>query len=37
MPTRPEARTELFEMAERGVPPEKRVFGAGRYLRPAFI
>ncbi|MFV3128966.1 glycoside hydrolase family 28 protein [Niveispirillum sp. KHB5.9] len=27
-------RTRLFEMAEKGVPPEQRVFGAGSRLRP---
>ncbi len=27
-------RTRLFDMAERGVPPEQRVFGAGSRLRP---
>lgn len=30
-------RNHLFEMAERGVPVEQRVFGPGHYLRPQFI
>ncbi len=37
MPTQLKARTELFNMAEAGVPPEKRVFGEGSYLRPPFV
>ncbi len=32
-----EGRDRLFEMAERGVPVEERVFGEGDYLRPQFI
>jgi len=31
------ARTALAEMAERGEPVEKRVFGDGGYLRPNFV
>jgi polygalacturonase len=31
------ARAALMEMAEKGVPPEKRVFGEGGYLRPMFV
>jgi polygalacturonase len=31
------ARAALAEMAERGVPVEKRVFGEGSFLRPMFI
>src|SRR5438046_10766536 len=30
-------RDILFDMAEAGVPVEKRVFGEGHYLRPNFI
>ena len=30
-------RDKLFEMAEKGLPVEKRVFGPGHYLRPQFI
>lgn len=30
-------RNALFAMAERGVPVQARVFGAGHYLRPQFI
>ncbi|NHK26417.1 glycoside hydrolase family 28 protein [Parvularcula flava] len=30
-------RTALFEMADKGVPVSKRVFGLGHYLRPCFI
>ncbi|MGH9419919.1 MAG: glycoside hydrolase family 28 protein, partial [Thermoanaerobaculia bacterium] len=36
-PRQNEARDRLIDMAEKGVPPEKRVFGEGDYLRPAFI
>jgi polygalacturonase len=31
------ARAALMDMAERGVPVEKRVFGEGGWLRPMFI
>jgi polygalacturonase len=31
------ARTRLFEMAARGVPPAQRRFGDGGFLRPNFI
>jgi polygalacturonase len=37
MPNQLPARKRLFEMAEAGVPVEKRVFGDGAYLRPSFI
>jgi len=37
MPNQLPARKKLFEMAEAGVPVEKRVFGDGAYLRPSFI
>lgn len=30
-------RNHLFDLAERGVPVEQRVFGEGHYLRPQFI
>jgi polygalacturonase len=30
-------RDSLTHMAEAGVPPEKRIFGEGHYLRPQFI
>ena len=30
-------RTALFEMAEKGVPVNQRLFGGGHYLRPQFI
>ena len=33
----PNDRDKLFQMAERGVPVEQRVFGEGHYLRPMFI
>ena len=33
----PNDRDTLFQMAERGVPVEQRVFGEGHYLRPMFI
>lgn len=31
------ARAKLFEMGEKDVPVEKRIFGEGSYLRPQFI
>jgi polygalacturonase len=31
------ARTALLDMAERGIPVEKRVFGEGGWLRPMFV
>lgn len=37
MPNQLAARRRLFDMAERRVPVEKRIFGASDYLRPAFI
>jgi polygalacturonase len=37
MPDQRKARAILFQMAEDRVPVEKRVFGEGRYLRPAFV
>jgi polygalacturonase len=37
MPDQKPARAKLFRMAEDGVAVEKRVFGDGSYLRPAFI
>ena len=37
MPDQRAARARLFKMAEDNVPPEKRVFGDGAYLRPSFI
>jgi polygalacturonase len=37
MPNYTPARNRLLEMAEKGVPVEQRVFGAGSYLRPNFI
>jgi polygalacturonase len=37
MPDQRPARARLAQMAEAGVPVEKRVFGDGSYLRPAFI
>jgi polygalacturonase len=30
-------RSQLFHMAERGVPVRERIFGEGHYLRPQFI
>jgi polygalacturonase len=36
-PTQHAARARLFQMAEDGVPVERRVFGDGDYLRPQFI
>lgn len=37
MPDQRKARAVLFQMAEDRVPVEKRVFGDGHYLRPAFV
>ncbi len=37
MPDQRMARTRLFQMAEEGVPVEKRVFGDGSLLRPPLI
>ncbi len=37
MPDQIDARQRLFDMGERRVPVEKRVFGAGDRLRPTFI
>ncbi|WP_019370272.1 glycoside hydrolase family 28 protein [Sphingomonas sp. ATCC 31555] len=37
MPDQRKARAILFDMAERRVPVEKRVFGDGAFLRPAFV
>lgn len=36
-PSQQRARDALIEMGEKDVPVEKRVFGEGSYLRPAFI
>lgn len=36
-PTQKAARAKLFADAEKGVPPEKRVYAEGAYLRPPFI
>lgn len=36
-PTQAAARAKLFEDAERRVPPEKRVYAEGAYLRPPLI
>ena len=36
-PNQAKDRQELMDLAERDVPVEKRVFGAGHYLRPQFI
>jgi polygalacturonase len=36
-PRQNDSRKKLFDMAENGVEPAKRVFGEGSYLRPAFI
>ncbi len=37
MPDQRAARARLFRMAEDNVPVERRVFGDGSYLRPAFV
>jgi polygalacturonase len=33
----PESFPRLFEMSEKGVPVEQRIFGEGAYLRPSFV
>ena len=33
----PESFPRLFELSEKGVPSEERIFGEGAYLRPSFI
>jgi polygalacturonase len=33
----PESFPRLFEMSEKGVPVEERIFGEGAYLRPSFV
>jgi polygalacturonase len=35
--TQRDARAKLLDMAEKGVPVEKRVMGAGAWLRPMFV
>ena len=37
MPNQRADRAKLYEMMDKGVPVEQRVFGAGHYLRPQFI
>jgi polygalacturonase len=37
MPNQHHDRDSLFQMAEKGIPPEKRVFGEGHFLRVNFI
>jgi polygalacturonase len=37
MPNARSARARLYEMMEKGVPVQERVFGEGSYLRPNFI
>ena len=37
MPDQRAARARLAQMAEAGVPVQKRIFGDGSFLRPAFI
>ncbi len=37
MPSQKDSRSALFDMSEKNVPVEKRVFGEGHYLRPNFI
>jgi len=36
-PDQAKDRDQLFDMAEKGVPVNERVFGEGHYLRPQFI
>ena len=37
MPTQKADRDKLYEMMEKGVPVEQRIFGEGHLLRPQFI
>jgi polygalacturonase len=37
MPNQRPGRSKLYEMMDKGVPVEQRIFGAGYYLRPQFI
>ncbi len=37
MPYQKKGRDKLFEMGEKNIPVEQRVFGEGYYLRPNFI
>jgi polygalacturonase len=36
-PNQDQDRQLLFDQADRGVPVEERIFGAGHYLRPQFL
>jgi polygalacturonase len=37
LPNQKKDRGELFEMTEKNIPPEERIFGDGHYLRPNFV
>lgn len=37
LPNQKKDRDLLFKMAEENIPPEKRIFGDGHYLRPNFF
>ena len=37
MPNQKGDRAKLYEMMDKGVPVEQRIFGAGHYLRPQFF
>ncbi len=37
MPNQKADRAKLYEMMDKGVPVEQRIFGAGHHLRPQFI
>jgi len=37
MPNQRPDRAKLYEMMDKGVPVEQRIFGEGHYLRPQFI
>jgi polygalacturonase len=37
LPTQKPDRDKLYEMVEKGVPVEQRIFGEGHYLRPQFV
>lgn len=37
VPTQDDGRTQLFADAEKGIPPEQRLYAEGAYLRPPFF
>jgi len=37
LPNQETDRNKLFELADKNIPPEERIFGEGHFLRPAFF